>query len=129
MTRGPLVISKASAAFGRDSQMYDSSFGWRFVNPRMEELYGTDAMGETAENLAERVPHQPRRPGPFAYESQQSAAAARDSGRFAREIVPVPIPAAQGRAAAFRARRIHQSQYLAGRLGQAASRLPQNAAP
>src|SRR5262249_49316712 len=50
MTRGPWVLSKASAPFGRDQQMYDSSFGWRFINPKMKELYGVDAMGETAEN-------------------------------------------------------------------------------
>ncbi|MFM7769376.1 MAG: 3-oxoadipyl-CoA thiolase, partial [Bacteroidota bacterium] len=54
MTRGPWVISKTSTAFGRDAQMFDSSFGWRFVNPKMKELYGVDAMGETAENLAEK---------------------------------------------------------------------------
>ena len=53
MTRGPWVISKTSKAFGRDAQMHDSSFGWRFINPKMEELYGTEGMGSTAENLAE----------------------------------------------------------------------------
>src|SRR5690606_8463223 len=52
MTRGPWVISKTSTPFGRDAQMFDSSFGWRFINPKMKEIYGTDAMGETAENLA-----------------------------------------------------------------------------
>ena len=96
MTRGPLVISKASAAFGRDSQMHDSSFGWRFVNPRMEELYGTDAMGETAENLAERDHISREDQDRFAYASHQRAGAARDSGRFAQEIVPVPIPQRKG---------------------------------
>jgi len=54
MTRGPWVIGKASSAYGRDQQMYDSSFGWRFVNPKMKEMYGIDAMGETAENVAEK---------------------------------------------------------------------------
>lgn len=54
MTRGPWVISKASTPFGRDAEMFDTSFGWRFVNPKMKELFGTDGMGETAENLAER---------------------------------------------------------------------------
>src|SRR5213594_1109746 len=54
MTRGPWVISKTSTPYGRDAQMYDSSFGWRFINPKMKEKYGTDAMGETAENLADR---------------------------------------------------------------------------
>jgi acetyl-CoA acyltransferase len=96
MTRGPLVISKASTAFGRDAQMADSSFGWRFVNPRMEALYGTDAMGETAENLAERDHISREDQDRFAYESHQRAARARDSGRFAEEIVPVPIPQRKG---------------------------------
>ena len=54
MTRGPWVISKASTPFGRDSKMFDSSFGWRFVNPRLDSLYGTEGMGKTAENLAEK---------------------------------------------------------------------------
>ena len=53
MTRGPWVISKTSKAYGQDAKMYDSSFGWRFINPRMNELYGTHSMGETAENLVE----------------------------------------------------------------------------
>src|SRR5271166_5642713 len=53
MTRGPWVISKTSQPFGQDAQMYDSSFGWRFINPKMHELYGTDSMGVTAEHLAE----------------------------------------------------------------------------
>ncbi|AMJ68195.1 3-oxoadipyl-CoA thiolase [Hymenobacter sp. PAMC 26628] len=96
MTRGPLVISKASAAFGRDAQMADSSFGWRFVNPRMEELYGTDSMGETAENLAERDGISRADQDQFALASQQKAAAAHRSGRLAQEIVPVPIPQRKG---------------------------------
>ena len=54
MTRGPWVISKATSAYGRDSKMYDSSFGWRFVNKKMEEIYGVDGMGVTAENLVEK---------------------------------------------------------------------------
>ena len=57
MTRGPWVISKVSKPFGRDAKMHDSSFGWRFVNPRMKELYGTHGMGETAENLVEMYFH------------------------------------------------------------------------
>jgi acetyl-CoA acyltransferase len=96
MTRGPLVISKASTAFGRDSLMQDSSFGWRFINPRMEELYGVDAMGETAENLAGRDHISRDDQDLFAYESHQRAARARDSGRFAQEIVAVPIPQRKG---------------------------------
>ncbi|TPG66788.1 3-oxoadipyl-CoA thiolase [Hymenobacter nivis] len=96
MTRGPLVISKASAAFGRDAQMADSSFGWRFVNPRMEELYGTDSMGETAENLAERDGIGRDDQDRFALASQHKAAAAQSSGRLAQEIVPVPIAQRKG---------------------------------
>ncbi|TGE16592.1 3-oxoadipyl-CoA thiolase [Hymenobacter elongatus] len=96
MTRGPLVISKASTAFGRDAQMYDSSFGWRFINPRMEELYGTDAMGETAENLAERDTIGRADQDQFALASQQKAAAARQRGRFAEEIVAVSIAQRKG---------------------------------
>ena len=96
MTRGPLVISKASTAFGRDSQMADSSFGWRFINPQMEALYGVDAMGETAENLAERDHISREAQDLFAYTSQQRAARARAAGRFTAEIVPVPIPQRKG---------------------------------
>ena len=96
MTRGPLVISKASTAFGRDAQLADSSFGWRFINPKMEEMYGTDAMGETAENLAERDHISREDQDRFAYASHQRAARARDAGHFAQEIVPVPLPQRKG---------------------------------
>ncbi|GAB2940575.1 3-oxoadipyl-CoA thiolase [Hymenobacter coalescens] len=96
MTRGPLVISKASTAFGRDSEMVDSSFGWRFVNPRMKLQYGIDAMGETAENLAECDQISREDQDRFAYTSHQRATQARDNGRFAAEIVPVPIPQRKG---------------------------------
>ena len=96
MTRGPLVISKATTAYGRDSLMQDSSFGWRFVNPRMEALYGTDAMGETAENLAERDHISRDDQDRFAFASHQRAGRARDSGRLAEEIVPVPVPQRRG---------------------------------
>ncbi len=96
MTRGPLVISKASQAFGRDSEMADSSFGWRFVNPLMKKMYGTDAMGETAENLA--ALHQISRSDQdkFAAWSQAKAAKAQAEGRFAEEITPVSIPQRKG---------------------------------
>jgi acetyl-CoA acetyltransferase family protein len=96
MTRGPLVISKASTAFGRDAQLADSSFGWRFINPKLEEMYGVDAMGETAENLAERDRISREDQDLFAYASHQRAARARDSGRFAAEIVPVALPQRKG---------------------------------
>ncbi|MEL6864924.1 MAG: 3-oxoadipyl-CoA thiolase [Bacteroidota bacterium] len=92
MTRGPWVISKVSAPFGRDAQMHDSSFGWRFINPRMVELYGTDGMGTTAENLAELYQINREDQDRFAYHSQMKAAKARESGRLAEEITPVSIP-------------------------------------
>ena len=101
MTRGPLVVSKPSAAFGTDSKMYDSSFGWRFINPKMHEMYGTDAMGETAENLADL--HQISRDDQdkFALWSQQKAGKAIQSGYFNGEITPVEIPQKKGNAIIF----------------------------
>ena len=92
MTRGPWVISKASKAFGRDAQMYDSSFGWRFINPKMKEMYGVDGMGTTAENLAEKFQISREDQDIFAYNSQLKASKAQCSGRFSEEIVPVTIP-------------------------------------
>ena len=92
MTRGPWVISKTSAAFGRDAQMFDSSFGWRFINPQMEALYGVDSMGNTAENLAQLYKIDRESQDRFAVWSQQKAAKAIQQGRFAEEIVPVTIP-------------------------------------
>ena len=96
MTRGPWVISKTSTAFGRDAQMFDSSFGWRFINPKMQELYGTDAMGETAENLAEMYKINREDQDKFAYHSQHKASKARIAGRFDKEIIPVSIPQKKG---------------------------------
>ncbi len=92
MTRGPWAISKSSTAFGSDSKMYDTSFGWRFINPKMEELYGTHGMGETAENLVELHGISREDQDAFSYRSQMKAKEARESGRFAKEIVPVEIP-------------------------------------
>ena len=92
MTRGPWVISKVSKPFGRDAQMHDSSFGWRFVNPKMKELYGTEGMGSTAENLAEMYKINREDQDKFACWSQQKAAAAQASGRLAEEIIAVSIP-------------------------------------
>jgi 3-oxoadipyl-CoA thiolase len=96
MTRGPWVISKTSTPYGRDAQMFDSSFGWRFINPRMKELYGVDAMGETAENLLETHTITREAQDRFALWSQQKAAAAQAGGRLAREIAPVAIPQRKG---------------------------------
>lgn len=96
MTRAPFVMSKPSKAFGTDSQMADSSFGWRFINPRMQAQYGTDAMGETAENLADQYGISREDQDKFALASQQKAAAAQRQGRLAQEIAPVPIPQRKG---------------------------------
>jgi len=92
MTRGPWVISKASKAYGRDAQMYDSSFGWRFINPKMKELYGVDGMGTTAENLAEKYNISREDQDKFACNSQKKASKAQSSGRLTEEIIPIKIP-------------------------------------
>jgi len=96
MTRSPYVMSKPSAAFGRDSQMFDTTFGWRFVNPKMKEMYGVDAMGDTAENLAEMHNISREDQDKFALWSQQKATKAQESGRLAEEIIQVEIPQRKG---------------------------------
>ena len=92
MTRGPWVISKASKPFGRDAQMFDSSFGWRFVNKKLDAMYGTEGMGSTAENLAEMYNISREDQDKFALISQQKAAKAQAEGRFDLETVSVEIP-------------------------------------
>jgi 3-oxoadipyl-CoA thiolase len=92
MTRGPWVISKTSSAFGRDAQMFDSSFGWRFINPKMEEIYGVDSMGLTAENLVDKYGIEREAQDAFACWSQEKTAAAQATGFFEGEIIPVSIP-------------------------------------
>ncbi|MEY4902607.1 MAG: 3-oxoadipyl-CoA thiolase [Bacteroidota bacterium] len=96
MTRGPWVLSKAGSAFGQDQQMFDSSFGWRFINPKLNALYGTDAMGITAENLAELYNINRADQDLFAYHSQRKAAKAQAAGILAEEITPVEIPTKKG---------------------------------
>lgn len=99
MTRGPWVMSKTSTPYGRDAQLFDSSFGWRFVNPAMKEKFGVDAMGETAENLLDLPMSQAitrEDQDRFALWSQQKAAAAQSIGRLAQEIAPVSIPQRKG---------------------------------
>ena len=91
MTRGPWVISKSAKPFGTDAKMYDSSFGWRFINPKMEELYGTDGMGQTAENLVELHKISREDQDAFAHWSQVKAAEAQKKGRLTEEIVEVQI--------------------------------------
>jgi acetyl-CoA acyltransferase len=92
MTRAPYVMSKGSTPFARDAQLFDTSIGWRFVNPKMKECYGTDAMGETAENVAERYGIARADQDAFAARSQQKAAAAIARKRPAQEIVPISVP-------------------------------------
>jgi acetyl-CoA acyltransferase len=92
MTRGPYVIAKPSSAFGTDAKMYDSSFGWRFVNSKMHDLYGTDGMGNTAENLVEKYHISRKDQDAFAYWSQMKASRAQQEGRLAKEIMSVEIP-------------------------------------
>ena len=92
MTRGPWVISKASKPFGRDAQMFDSSFGWRFINKKLQEEFGTDGMGVTAENLVDIYKISREDQDLFAYNSQMKAANAQQSGRLNEEIVAVEIP-------------------------------------
>jgi len=96
MTRAPFVMSKGSTAFARDVQLFDTSLGWRFVNPKMKAMFGTDSMGETAEHVAEQFGISREDQDQFALRSQQKAAAARIAGRHAEEIVGVSIPQKKG---------------------------------
>ncbi|MFV5700864.1 3-oxoadipyl-CoA thiolase [Flavobacterium sp. XS2P12] len=96
MTHGPLVISKSSKAYGTDSKMEDSSFGWRFVNPKMKQMYGVDPMGITAENLVDLYDISREDQDLFAYNSQMKAAKAQENGVLAQEIIPVSIPQRKG---------------------------------
>ncbi len=91
MTRGPLVISKGSTPFGRDSQMFDTTFGWRFPNPKMKEMFPLYGMGETAENIADRYPISREDQDKFALASHQKAVKATESGAFADEILPYTV--------------------------------------
>ena len=96
MSRSPFVMPKASAPFSRDAQIYDTTLGWRFINPLMEKKYGIDSMPETAENVAEAYHMDRRCQDEFALRSQQKAAAAQKAGIFAEEIVPVNVPGPKG---------------------------------
>lgn len=94
MTRAPFVMAKASQPFSRNVEMFDTSIGWRFVNPKMRDRYGIDSMGQTAEKVAEQYGVTREEQDAFALRSQQKAAAARERGRFDQEIAPMAIPAA-----------------------------------
>jgi 3-oxoadipyl-CoA thiolase len=96
MTRGPMVMSKSANPFGGDVQLFDSTFGWRFINTKMKEMYGVDAMGETAENLADRDSISRADQDIFSFNSQQKASLAQQSGRLAKEIMTVAIPQKKG---------------------------------
>jgi 3-oxoadipyl-CoA thiolase len=96
MTRAPYVMSKASKPYARDIEMFDTSLGWRFVNPEMKRRYGVDSMGQTAEHVAERHAISRDDQDAFAVRSQRKAAAARASGRFVPEIAPVSIAQKKG---------------------------------
>ncbi len=96
MSRAPFVVGKAESAYGRDPQMYDSTMGWRFVNPQLKRLYGVETMPETGENVAAEFGISRADQDAFALRSQQRALAAQRDGILAAEIVPVTIPARRG---------------------------------
>src|SRR5881398_1412035 len=96
MTRAPFVLGKADSAFSRTMSLQDTTLGWRFVNPRLSAKYHPYSMGETAENVAERTQISREEQDAYALRSHQRAVAAQHTGRFAEEIVPVPIPQKKG---------------------------------
>ncbi len=96
MTRAPFVMGKADSAFSRNAQIYDTTIGWRFINPHMKALYGVDSMPETAENVAVDYKISRADQDAFAVASQNKAAAAQASGLLAEEIIPVIIPQKKG---------------------------------
>jgi len=98
MSRAPFVLPKAETAFSRQAEIYDTTIGWRFVNPRMHELHGTDSMPETGENVARDFAVSREAQDAFAVRSQERAVAAQQSGRLGREITPVAIPQKKGEA-------------------------------
>lgn len=101
MTRGPWVISKTSKPFGNDAQLFDSSFGWRFINPQMHKMYGTDAMGITAENLAEIYHISREDQDLFAFRSQQKAFIAQQNSILADEIMKIELTHKNGNVTIF----------------------------
>ena len=96
MSRAPFVMPKAETAFSRQAEIYDTTIGWRFVNPLMQAQYGVDAMPETGENVAREFGISRADQDAFAVRSQDKAVAAQSSGRLAREIVPVAVPQKKG---------------------------------
>jgi 3-oxoadipyl-CoA thiolase len=96
MSRAPFVMGKAETAFSRNARVYDTTIGWRFVNPVLEDRFGTHSMGETAENVAEEFGVSREDQDAFALRSQERTARAQDSGRLGREIIPVSVPQRRG---------------------------------
>ena len=96
MSRAPFVQPKAQAPYARSAEIYDSTIGWRFVNPAMHKQYGTDGMPQTAQNVADEYDISREDQDAFALRSQERVAKAQASGRLAREIVPVPVPQKKG---------------------------------
>ncbi|HET9640024.1 MAG TPA: 3-oxoadipyl-CoA thiolase [Allosphingosinicella sp.] len=96
MSRAPFVMAKAQSAFDRNAEMYDTTIGWRFVNPKMRDVYGDDTMPSTAENVAREWQVSREDQDRFAVRSQDKAAAAQENGRLAAEIVPVSLPQRKG---------------------------------
>ena len=96
MSRSPFAMAKAHTAFSRNAEIYDTTIGWRFVNPKMKQLYGTDEMGETAENVAEDYKISREDQDAMALRSQLKTEAAQADGRLAEEIMPVTIPQRKG---------------------------------
>ena len=96
MTRAPFVMAKAEAAFGRTPEIYDTTIGWRFTNKKLAAMYHPYAMGETAENVAERWKISREEQDAFAFSSQQKYAAAHAANRFAEEMIPVSVPQKKG---------------------------------
>ncbi|MDR8393309.1 3-oxoadipyl-CoA thiolase [Aliifodinibius sp. S!AR15-10] len=107
MTRGPIVLGKGSAPYSGTNEMHDTTFGWRFVNPKMKEQFGSEAMGETAENIVDKYKVSRVDQDKFAAWSQQKAAKASKSGRMAKEIMPVEIPQRKGEPKIF-----HTDEYI-----------------
>lgn len=96
MSRAPFVLAKSSAAFSRNAEIYDTTLGWRFINKKLEQQYGSDSMAETAENVAADFDVSRTDQDQFALRSQQKAAEAIASGRLSEEIVPVSVPQRRG---------------------------------
>ena len=96
MSRAPFVMPKADSAFSRKAEIFDTTIGWRFINPLMKKQYGVDSMPETGENVAEDYNVSRQDQDVFALRSQEKAAAAQENGRLAKEIVPVTIPQRKG---------------------------------